>query len=164
MAKIYPPETVVTLQSKDTEASYTASIVSVSGNYGGCSNDMFITLKGFKAAGLTTRVKEEPESEGQSEHDKKAKEHAGVIVDVLKQAETTRLNAAVRREQLEQEIAGQERANRVALRFAIHGAIQAGMDMEHVMDHMSEPYENYTKDFTEQILAEIDLDTFVDVS
>lgn len=159
-------QVTVTVKSGNTEATYTAPDAQISGNGDQYHPVLNIRLDNYKAAGLLSCVNaggytKEP---AQTLHDKLVAEHAQVILDVLKAAETTRINSHLKREKLEAEIAALERGDRTVLRFAVHNAIQAGLDMEEVTASMRDDYAGYVSDMADQVYLDTDLDTLVNVS
>lgn len=161
MAKLEKNVTV-TVKSGDTEVVYTAPDASISGGstgvYGG-KKILTIQLFDYENAGMTTKLKaEEPEAQ-EDPHTAKIQQHTGVILDVLKQVESTRLNAAIRRERLEAELADKERADRVTLRFAIFNATQAGVSEEEVVRRLRVDHFNYVSNMYDEVREHIDLDT-----
>lgn len=166
MAKLMN-EVTVTVKSGDTEATYTAPQASMSGGaWGKDKKILSIQMFGYEQAELNTKLKEpaDPVQAEQTAHEKLVANHAKVILDVLKAAETTRLNIALQRERYEAEFAERERADRVSLTFAIHNAIQAGLDIEDVSANMRDDYAGYVSDMVIKIYEDTDLDTLVNVS
>jgi hypothetical protein len=164
MAK-YMNQVTVTVKSGDTEAIYTAPDAQISGNGDQYHPILNIRLDNYKAAGLTAQLKERGQAVSkEDQHKKLVANHTDTIVGVLKQAETNRINSALKRERLEMEIAAQERGDRTVLLFAVHGALQAGLDLDEVTADMRDDHAGYVSDMAAKVYEDTDLDTLVNVS
>lgn len=157
----------VTVKSGDTEATYTAPQASMSGGAWGTDKRILsIQMFGYEHEELSTKLKEpaDPIQAQLTAREKLVQQHTGVILDVLKAAETVRINAAAKREKLEAEIAEQERASRLTLTFAVHAAIQAGVSEEEVTEDLRDDHAGYVADMYGKVYEDTDLDTLVNVS
>jgi uncharacterized protein YeeX (DUF496 family) len=162
MAKLLSGKTVITLQNDTWGTSvFEAPYVFISSlDKGKTYNIVTDTAKQSsepcaKIDGYSVEVSKE------EQHTKLVASHAGVILDVLKAAETTRLNNALQREKFEADMAAKERADRIALTFAVHNAIQAGVDMEEVTAEMRDDHAGYVADMAIKVYEDTDLDTLV---
>lgn len=164
MAKLEKNVTV-TVKSGDTETVYKAPEAHIGGRGGGVGEPVLtITLANYHNAGMTTKLKKDEAQEAQTAHERKVAEHAKVILDQIKRAEDTQINAVTKREKLEAEIAEQERADRVALRFAVHAAIQAGvLEPEELTANMRDDHAGYVADMFIKVYEDTDLDSIVNV-
>jgi uncharacterized protein YeeX (DUF496 family) len=165
MAKLLSGKTRITIDNEYQGVSiYDAAYVSISSmDKGKTYNIVTDTAKqvptprmqgGFPSVGLS---KEEQSA-------KLVEQHTGVILDVLKAAETARLNSALKRERFEEAEAALARADRAALTLAVHNAIQAGVDMEEVTAEMRDDHAGYVADMVIKVYEDTDLDTVVNVS
>lgn len=164
MAKLLSGKTVITLQNDSWGTTvFEAPYVSISSlDKGKTYNIVTETAKqSSESCAKIDGYSKEPEL---SPHDKLVARHAQVITDVLQDAETARLTSALKRETLEAEIAAQERADKISLTFAVHNAIQAGLDMEEVTASMRDDHAGYVSDMADQVYLDTDLDTLVNVS
>lgn len=160
MAKLLSGKTVITLQndswgttvfeapyvsisSFDKGKTYTVSTETATQSSESCA----------KIDGYSVEVSKE------EQHTKLVASHAQVILDVLKAAETTRLNIALQREKMEADFAAKERADKMTLTFAVHNAIQAGLDMEEVTASMRDDHAGYVSDMADNVYLSTDLDT-----
>lgn len=164
MAKLEKNVTV-TVKSGDTEATYFAPAASISGTGTATRDHLSIQLFDYKNRGMTTKLKpEEPQKPSvEDKKELKRQQHADTIVGVLKDLETAKINAVAKRAKVEAEIAAQERAEKTALMFAVHGAIQAGFELDDVVQDMRDDYAGYVSDMYDQVYVATDLDTVVNV-
>jgi hypothetical protein len=160
MAKILDGNTVITLQNEQFGTTvYESHEVVISSRTKGFTFDLNITNATQSSKPWAYAKVETPQKPTVDEkHQELVQQHTEVMLDVLKQVESTRLNAAIRREKLEAELADKERADRVMLRFAIHNATQAGVLQEEVIEHMRDDHANYVAEMYDRVYKETDLD------
>jgi hypothetical protein len=157
-------DVTVTVKHKYGKSVYTAPQGTLSGfTHSGKENHTISLLNstrnGVSTEGFSIDFIKAPEQE--DERKKLIKSHASVLTDVLKAAETTKLNSAIKRERMEQEIAAQERADRIAMMFAVNNAIQAGLSEEEVTAGMCDGWASYVCDMYGHVYTATDLDTVV---
>lgn len=159
-------QVTVTVKSGNTEATYTAPDASISGNGDQYHPVLNIRLDNYKAAGLLSCVKVEgyTKEPAQTPHDKLVASHTQVILDVLKDAEESLVQAQMLRAKLEAEAELHKLESRGKIMKAVHDAIQAGLDMEDVTKDMRDDYAGYVSDMADQVYLETDLDTVVNGS
>lgn len=160
MAKLLSGNTVIAIQNEEWGTSvFESHEVILSSKDKGLTHDICVRNSTQSSEpGAFSRGEEPQEVERDSEHEKKVQEHTNVLLDVLKQVESTRLNAAIRREKLEAELAQSERADRVALRFAVFNATQAGVSEEEVTRRLRDDHANYVADVYDEVRLHTDLD------
>lgn len=159
MAKILDGNTVITIQNEKFGTTVFESLdVTLSSLNKGLSYTLAAhdAVQSSLSCATIEGYSKEPEP---TAHETQVNQHTGVILDVLKQVESTRLNAAIRREKLEAELADKERADRVTLRFAIFNATQAGVSEEEVVRRLRDDHANYVSDRYDEVREHTDLDT-----
>ena len=159
MAKLIH-EPTVTIENGSFKAVYTAEKAMLPDNAFAWPDgaELYIDLRNYQIKPLTIPFQTDQEN-SEDPHTTKVRQHTGVILDVLKSAETTRLNSALKREKFEAELAAQERADRIALTLAVHNAIQAGVQEEEVTETLRDDHCCYVADMFEKVYLAVDLDT-----
>lgn len=157
-------EVKVTIQHGDTTVSYTAPIAQiVQEATENLAPRLSITLYSPESKGMTTKLKkDEPCS---TERDRKLYEaYAASVQEALKLAETSQMQAEVQLEKLGLEIAEREHAAKLAIKLAVHGAIQAGLDTEELTAGMRDDHAGYVSDMADSIYLATDLDRLINGS
>lgn len=164
MAQIWSGKSVITIQNE-----YNGTTVFESGHVAVSSTDkgktyQLVTSGAKQSSEPWAGASKEPQKpSAEDQQELKRQQHADTIVGALKDLETSKINAVAKRAKVEAEIAAQERAEKTALMFVVHGAIQAGIDLDDVVQDMRDDYAGYVSDMYDQVYVATDLDTVVNV-
>ena len=164
MAKLLHGKTVITLQNDSWGTTvFEAPYVSISSLDKGKTYTINTETAKQSSEAWAGATKKSESIEGE-QHKKLVAAHAASVLEKLKLAETSQLQAKAQLEKLGLEIAEREQATRLAIRLAVHTAIQAGLDMEEVTADMRDDYAGYVADTAIKVYEDTDLDTLVNVS